>query len=233
MNTILSTLTAPWYYGLLLTIGAFLFGRWLQAKTGWRWLNPMAVGMVLIIGLFLAFDLDFDTYNQSAQILTKLLGPATVALAIPLYRQIEVLKRHWQLILISVACGAISAMLFVAGMSVLLAVEPEVFRSIVSKSITTAIGIGVTAELGGHQELTIFAITLTGITGAILGSAACKLFRIRDRMAVGLAFGTSSHAIGTSRALEIGDIEGSMSGLAIVIAGVITVALAPWVGSWI
>ena len=231
MNTILSTLTAPWYYGLLLTIGAFLFGRWLQAKTGWRWLNPMAVGMVLIIGLFLAFDLDFGTYNQSAQILTKLLGPATVALAIPLYRQYTLLKENFGAVIAGVAAGVIAHMAACAVLLVVFRMDAAQFATILPKSITTAIGKSLSAEMGGYSAITMATIMLTGQFGAVAAPALLKFFRVTEPLAQGLAIGTASHAAGTSRAVELGDVQGASSSLAIVVTGLLTVLVAPLVMS--
>lgn len=216
------------YFGLILTLSAFFAGRWVTKKTGIRALNPMVFAMVVIVAALLIFKLDYESYYESARIISFLLGPTTVALAIPLYRQVEVLKKNWWLILISVACGALSAMLFICAFSILMKIDPMIYRSILSKSITSAIALGITAEFGGMPELTIFAVTITGITGATFGLIACRLFRIKEPVAVGLAMGTAAHAIGTSCALEAGEVEGSMAGLAIATAGIISVIAAPY-----
>ena len=218
------------YFGLFLTLAAFFAGRWVTKKTGIKALNPMVFAMIVVVACLLIFRLDYDNYYQSAQVLNNLLGPTTVALAVPLYRQVQVLKKNWWLILVSVACGALSAMLFIFLFSVLTHIAPDVYRSILTKSITTAIAQGITREFGAYVELTVFAITVTGITGATFGLIACRLFRIREPVAVGLAMGTSCHAIGTSCALEAGEVEGSMAGLALVTAGIITVIAAPYFG---
>ena len=218
------------YFGLVLTLGAFFAGRWVSKKTGIRALNPMVFAMVVVVACLLIFRLDYDNYYESAQVLNNLLGPTTVALAVPLYRQVQVLKKNWWLILISVACGALSCMLFIFLLAVLTKLAPDVYRSILTKSITTAIAQGITREFGAYVELTVFGVTVTGITGATFGLIACRLFGIREPVAVGLAMGTSCHAIGTSCALEAGEVQGSMAGLALVTAGIITVIAAPWFG---
>ena len=232
MNEITQFFQSGSYFGLILTLAAFFAGRWVTKKTGLRALNPMVTAIVLIIGCVLLFRVDYDRYYAGAQFLTLLLGPSTVALAIPLYRQVQILRRDWWLILVSVACGALSALLFILGLSALVRLAPDIYRSILSKSITTAIALGITSEFGAYPELTVFAITVTGITGACFGLSACRLLRIREPVAVGLALGTASHAIGTSCALEAGELEGSMSGLALATAGIITVIAAPYFG-WI
>ena len=218
------------YFGLVLTLGAFFAGRWVSKKTGIRALNPMVFAMVVVVACLLIFRLDYDNYYESAQVLNNLLGPTTVALAVPLYRQVQVLKKNWWLILISVACGALSCMLFIFLLAALTKIAPDVYRSILTKSITTAIAQGITREFGAYVELTVFGVTVTGITGATFGLIACRLFGIREPVAVGLAMGTSCHAIGTSCALEAGEVQGSMAGLALVTAGIITVIAAPWFG---
>lgn len=229
METAVNTLQSCSYFGLVITLAAFFIGRWVAKKTRITFLNPMVFAMVIIIACMFLFRMDYDAYNSSAQYITILLGPTTVALAIPAYRQIKVLKKNWWLILISVACGSLSCLFFILGLSVAMHIAPDVFRSILTKSITTAIGQAVTAEFGGYVELTIFAITFTGVTGAVLGLLACRLFRIREPVAVGLAMGTASHAIGTSCAFQAGEVEGSMSGLALVTAGLITVIVVPYI----
>lgn len=230
MENVVNTLQNCSFFGLALTLAAFFAGRWVSKKTGIRALNPMVISMFIIIGCLLLLPIDYETYNSSAKLLTTLLGPTTVALAIPAYRQIRVLKRNWWLILISVACGAVSCMIFILGFSILTHIDPTIFRSILTKSITTAIAQGITTEFGGYVELTIFAVTITGVSGATFGIITCRLFGIRDRVAVGLSMGTSCHAIGTSCALAVGDVEGAMSSLALVTAGLISVVVAPYIG---
>lgn len=230
MRNVIETVQGLSYFGLVLTMATFAFGRWVVKKTGIKAINPMVVSMVLVTIVLLVFDIDYEVYNSNARFFNFLLGPTTVALAIPLYRQVQTLKKHGVLIVISVACGAVSAMLGIFGLAWIMKLDPEIYRSILSKSITLAIALGITGEFGAYAELTIFAITVTGITGATLGLLACKFFRIREPVAVGLAMGTASHAIGTSCALERGEIEGSMAGLALVVAGLITVVAAPFIG---
>ena len=230
MEQIVNVLQSGSYFGLILTLAAFFAGRWVSKKTGIKALNPMVFSMIVIVAILLIFRMDYDTYNSSAKFITLLLGPTTVTLAVPLYRQVQVLRKNWWLILTSVACGSLSVLVFILGFSVLTHIAPDIYRSIMTKSITTAIAQGITAEFGGYVELTVFAITVTGITGATFGLIACRLFGIKEPVAVGLAMGTAAHAIGTSCALEAGEVQGSMSGLALVTAGIITVIAAPFIG---
>jgi len=231
MEQAIDTLSGLSYFGVVLTLATFVFGRWIAKKTRIRAINPMVVSMLLVIAVLLLFDIDYETYNRNTRFLYLLLGHTTVSLAIPMYRQVQILKQNWILILISVACGAISALLGIFLLSWLMKLDPVIYRSILTKSITTAIAVGVTEEFGAISELTIFAITVTGITGATLGLIACRLFGIRHPVAVGLSMGTAAHAIGTSCSMERGEVEGSMASLALVVAGLITVVAAPFAGA--
>ena len=233
MTQIWSELTASLYFGILLSVGAFQIGRFIANKTKIAVLNPLAVSMVLVIVFLWLTGVPYESYNRGASVLTLLLGPATVSLAIPLHRQFTLLHKNIAMVLIGVGAGAVSAVLGVFGLSFLFRLTPEVYRSILTKSITLPIALGVTQELSGIPVLTILAITLTGISGAAVGPTLCRLFRIRDRIAIGLALGTCSHAVGTSRALEIGELEGAMGGLSIVVAGLVTVVIAPIAAAWL
>lgn len=206
-------------YWLLLTI---------QKKINSPLLNPTFFASVAIILFLLAFDVDLETYNQSASVLNLLIGPATVALAIPLYRQIRVLKENWLAVLIGVLAGSLTSMGGVLLLSKLFQMPQELYWSMLPKSTTTAIGMAVAEELGGLEAVAAAAISFTGVTGAMLARLLGKVFRITDPVAQGLALGTASHVIGTSAgATELGEIQGAMGSLAIVTAGIITVVVAP------
>lgn len=221
------------YFGLALTIAFFWIGHWINKKTKISFLNPILIAAALIIALLVFLDIDYEVYESSASIISKLLTPATICYAIPLYRQIKILKERLAAIMISVACGSAASVLCVFGFSKLLSFPPEVYRAILPKSVTTAIGMGLSEEMGGLVPITIAAIMITGLFGGAAATGICRLFHITDPVAVGLGIGTSSHAVGTSKAIEIGEIEGAMSGLAIVVAGLMTVILAPLASGWI
>jgi len=233
MSDLLSAATSSVWFGILLTIGAFQLGRWINRKTGIRLLIPLLTSILMIIAVLLVFDIDYETYNQGAALFGKLLGPATVCLAVPLYRQSRILKENLLTVVVSVTCGAVAAVAGICVMCLLFGLDGTVYRSIMTKSVTSAISYVLTEEMGGHIELIVLAVTTTGITGATFSVLACRLFGIKDRIAVGLAMGTSAHAIGTSRALEVGELEGAMGSIAIVIAGLVTVILAPYAAMWI
>ena len=172
------------------------------------------------------FHIDYETYNSGAKYISYLLTPATVCLAIPLYRQISVLKEHAKEVFIGILAGVLASMGSILLMSYLFGLTHEQYVTLLPKSITTAIGMGVSEELGGIQTITVAVIIITGVLGNIIAEAVLKIFRIKEPVAKGLAIGTASHAIGTTKALEIGEIEGAMSSLSVAVAGLMTVISA-------
>lgn len=214
------------YFGVTVSLAGYAAGLWMKKKVNKPFANPLLIAILLVMGALLLMGIDYDTYNESAKYLSYLLTPATVCLAIPLYQQLDLLKKHWKAVIGALAAGVASSLVSVLGLSVLFGLTHEQYVSLLPKSITTAIGMGLSEELGGIVTLTVASIILTGVLGAVIGEAVCKLFRIKDRVAVGLAFGSAAHAVGTSRALEIGEIEGAMSSLAIAVSGLITVTVA-------
>ena len=164
-----------------------------------------------------------QTDNETAKYLSYLLTPATVALAIPLYQQITLLKKNGLAIFLGIFSGVLSSLLSILAMSYMFGLSHREYVTLLPKSITTAIGIGVADELGGITTITVAVIIVTGVLGNVIGQAVCKLFKIYEPIAVGLAFGTSAHAVGTAKALEIGEVEGAMSSLSIVVSGLMTV----------
>ena len=169
------------------------------------------------------FHVDYESYNSSAKYLSYLLTPATVSLAIPLYQQLELLKKNFVAIMLGILSGVLTSAGVILAMSILFGLSHEEYVTLLPKSITTAIGMGVSEELGGYVTITVAVIIVTGILGNIIGEMVCKVFRIKNPISRGLALGTSAHAIGTARAMEMGEVEGAMSSLAIVVAGLCTV----------
>lgn len=214
------------YFGVTISLAGYAIGLWIKKRIRKPFANPLLIAILLVMASLLLLNIDYDVYNESAKYLSYLLTPATVCLAIPLYQQLELLKKHWKAVIGGLTAGVASSLVSVLGLSMLFGLTHEQYVSLLPKSITTAIGMGLSEELGGIVTLTVAAIILTGVLGAVIGEAVCKLFRIKDRVAVGLSFGSAAHAVGTSRALEIGEIEGAMSSLAIAVSGLITVTVA-------
>ncbi len=215
------------FFGLFISIGAYFAGWLLNKKFKKDFVNPLIIAVILVIAFVLISGMDFEAYEKQASFLNYLLTPATICLAIPLYKQLGILKKNLVAVSVAVVAGSVAAMLSILLVSLVFGVTHEIYVSLLPKSITTAIGMGVSEELGGVQEITVAVIVVTGVIGAMIGKPLCKLFKISNPVAVGLAFGVSAHAVGTSKALEIGEIEGAMSGLAIVVTGILTVALSP------
>lgn len=211
------------YFGVTVSLIGYGAGIMLKKKFKYAFLNPLLISIIFVIGVVMLCGVDYESYENSAQYLSYLLTPATVCLAVPLYQQMTLLKKN----LAAVACGILAGVLASLGSVLLLAflfgLEHDVYVTLLPKSITTAIGMGVSEELGGLVTITVAVIIVTGVIGNVIGEAVCKMFRIYEPIAKGLALGTSSHAIGTAKALEMGEVEGAMSSLAIAVAGLLTV----------
>nr|WP_317377392.1 LrgB family protein [uncultured Faecalimonas sp.] len=211
------------YFGVTMSIAAYGLGLFLRKKLKWGFLNPLLLSILAVILVLNVLDVDYETYNESAKYLSYLLTPATVCLAIPLYQQMDLLKENFWAIFWGITAGVLSSLGSVLGLAYLFGLSHEQYVTLLPKSITTAIGIGVSEELGGISTITVAVIIVTGVFGNIIGEAICKLFKIREPIAVGLAFGTASHAVGTAKALELGEIQGAMSSLSIAVSGLLTV----------
>lgn len=212
---------------LFITITLFVVVTLLQKKSKTPLLNPVLISVILIIIFLKLFNIDYEEYMKGGVFITLLLGPATVALALPLYRNWEVFKGRGIILLSGILVGTITAITSVYFLAKFFNLDEEVILSILPKSITTPIGMEVSKSIGGIPSLTVALIVITGITGNILGPLILKLLRIKDPVAIGAAFGTSSHAIGTSKALEMGEVEGAISGVSISIAGLLSAILIP------
>lgn len=209
--------------GVVLSIAAYEIGVFLKKKTNSAIFNPLLVSIILVMVFLVIFRIDYESYNDSAKYLSYLLTPATVSLAIPLYQQLELLKKNFTAIILGILSGVLTSAGVILAMSILFGLSHEEYVTLLPKSITTAIGMGVSEELGGYVTITVAVIIVTGILGNIIGEVVCKVFRIKNPISRGLALGTSAHAIGTAKAMEMGEVEGAMSSLAIVVAGLCTV----------
>lgn len=211
------------YFGLVLCILAYAAGLLLKKKLKWGFLNPLLLSIIFVIIIIQALGVDYESFNASAKYLSYLLTPATVCLAIPLYQQLSILKEHLVAVVLGIVAGVFSSLGSVLGLAYLFGLSHTHYVTLLPKSITTAIGMGVSEELGGITTITVAVIVVTGVVGNVIAELVCRLFRIVEPVAVGLAIGTSSHAIGTSKALELGEIQGAMSSLSIAVAGLLTV----------
>lgn len=215
------------FFGAAISLLFYQVGMYIQKKTKFPLANPLLIAVILIISVLLLLDIDYDTYNNGAKYIQYFLTPVTVSLAVPLYRQLSYIKKYPVAVFVSITMGVIMALGSIYIMSLLFGLGHQDYVSLLPKSITTAIGMGITEQYDGIVPITIIGISITGVMGNVMAEILCKWLRITEPVAKGLAIGTSSHALGTSKALEIGEVEGAMSSLSIVVAGIITVIIVP------
>ena len=219
------------FLGVVITFGSFELGRAMKKRWNFALFNPLLLGIVFSIAVLLVFRIDYSTYLNGAKYVNFLLTPATVCLAVPLYEKFELLKKNALAVMLGIGAGVVASAATVFALSALFRLDLSMFATLLPKSITTAIGMDVSVELGGYASLTVAAIIMTGVLGNICAEGACRLFRITSPIAQGVAIGTASHAVGTSKALEMGEIQGAMSSLSLVVAGLLTVVFAAPVAS--
>lgn len=206
--------------------GFIFFGVWLKEKIRWSLMNPLLISIILVIVILLCAGVSYDSYMKGANFIGYLLTPATICLAVPLYQQVELLKKNYKAVIAGICSGVLSSILSVIALAFTFHFDHASYVTFLPKSITTAIGIGVTEELGGYVPVTVVVIIITGVIGNIFAEKFLKLMHIEEPIAKGIAIGSSSHAIGTTKAMEMGAIEGAMSSLSIVVSGIITVFAA-------
>ena len=211
------------FLGVTVSLLSYALGSFLKKKFKTGIFNPLLISIVITIVFLLTCNIDYDTYNDGAKYLSWLLTPATVCLAIPLYQQIELLKKNHKAVLVGILSGVLTSLTTIMILAFIFKLSHKEYVTMLPKSITTAIGIGVSEELGGYVTITVAVIILTGVLGNILAEGICKLFKINHPIAKGIAIGTASHAIGTVKAMELGEIEGAMSSLSIAVSGILTV----------
>ena len=214
------------FFSILISLLAFELGSLIKNKLKLAVFNPLLIAIVTVMAVLTVLDIEYETYKQNAQFLSWLLTPATVCLAIPLYEQLSLLKKNAKAILAGILSGVLASLTCILLMALVFGLTYEQYVTLLPKSITTAIGMGVCEELGGYVTITVASIVLTGILGNVLAEFLCRVFRITDPVAKGIAIGSSSHALGTVKAIEIGEVEGAMSSLSIAVSGLITVVLA-------
>ena len=207
----------------VISLLAYELGMLLKKKFGLPIFNPLLISIAVVIVFLAVFDINYQNYNDGAKYLSYLLTPATVCLAIPLYEQMEALKKNIKAILAGILSGVLTSLTVVLALALIFNLNHKMYVTLLPKSITTAIGMGVSEELGGAVTITVAVIIITGVLGNMLAETLCKLFHIEEPIAKGISIGSASHAIGTAKAMEMGDVEGAMSSLSIAVAGILTV----------
>ena len=216
-------LTGSVFFGAFISLAAYEAGLLLKKKFKLAVLNPLFIGTICVMAVLLLLKVDYPRYNEGARYISYLLTPATVCLAVPLYQQLTLLKKNLKAVAGGITAGVLASMLSIFLLSKLFGLSHEQYVTLLPKSITTAIGMGISQELGGIETITVAVIIVTGIFGNVIAEFLCKILRIQEPVAKGLALGTASHAIGTAKAMEMGEVEGAMGSLAIAVAGLLTV----------
>lgn len=214
-------------FPLVLTIGTYQIGLWCRKKWNSPLCNPLLIATVLTIAVLLVTGMDVQTYQSGTAGLSWLLTPATVCLALPLYEQLKILRKNLPAILTGIAAGTVSSLVFILLLCRLFALDAQISISLLPKSITTAMGMVLSQQSGGIAALTTAVIVITGILGNLMGSTLCKILNLQDPIAQGVALGTASHVIGTSRANELGSLQGAVSSLSLAVAGILTAVIFP------
>ena len=214
-------------FPIVLTLGAYQVGLWCRKKWKSPLCSPLLIAVILVIGVLLLTGVSTERYTEGTKVISWLLTPATVCLALPLYEQLNALKKSLPAILIGITAGTLTSLFVIFGLCKLWNLSDAVTISLLPKSITSAMGMVLSADNGGIESLTTAVIVITGILGSLVGSVLCKLFKIRDEVAQGVAFGTASHVIGTSRANELSPLTGAVSSLSLAVAGILTAVIFP------
>lgn len=211
------------FAGVSASLISYMIGVYLKKKLNVGLFNPLLISIAVTIIFLVLSHIDYDAYNEGARYLSWLLTPATVCLAIPLYEEFELLKSNVRAVMCGIISGVLTSLITILVLALFFGLTHEEYVTLLPKSITTAIGMGVSEELGGYVTITVAVIIITGVIGNIFAEFICKIFRIEEPIAKGIAIGSAAHAIGTAKAMEIGEVEGAMSSLSIAVAGILTV----------
>ena len=211
------------FFGVLITLLSYGAGLLLKKKFRSPLFNPLLIAIVLTILFLVLCRIDYGIYNEGAKYISYLLTPATICLAVPLYEQFELLKKNYRAVFAGIVSGVLTSLCSILILARLFGLDHASYVTLLPKSITTAIGMGVSEELGGYVPVTVAVIIVTGVLGNMIAETVCKVFKINEPVAKGIAIGTASHAVGTAKAMEMGQVEGAMSSLSIVVSGILTV----------
>lgn len=220
-------------FQITVTLVVYAIINRLYRKFNFFLFNPLLLASAIIIYLLEYAHVDYAVYAKGGDMITFLLGPATVALGVPLYKQIPTIKANLKSIIVGVSVGSVTAIVSTVWLAKALGAGRETLLSMAAKSTTMPIALGITKILGGNDKLIVLAVAVTGIFGGVIGAEVMKLARVKSKIAIGIGIGTSSHAGGTSRAIQMGETEGSMSGAAIVLTGLVTALIAPYLIGWL
>lgn len=214
------------FFGITISIVAYSIGVWINKKTKLAILNPLLISYLIIIPALIIFEIPLEWYERGGDIINMFLSPATAVLAITIYRQREILRKHILSVLGGTIAGSITSLAVVYLMCRMFTLPDEITASMLPKSITTPMAIAVSESIGGIEAVTVLAVIITGISGNILSPILIRIFKVKNEIAQGMAIGASSHAVGTSKAIELGEVQGALSSIALVMSGIVTVILS-------
>lgn len=226
MTEALRQVLASPFFGISLSICCYAFGFWINRKLKTPLANPLLIAIILVVGILVLFDIPLDYYNQGGRLISLFLGPATAVLALAIYRQRRLLGKYFVAVLCGTFVGSVVSLGCVWILGKAFGLDDQLISSLLPKSVTTPIAIAVSQQLGGIASITVAAVVITGVLGNILAPMLIKIFRVNNPIAAGVGIGTCSHAVGTSKAIELGEIQGAMSSIALSLSGIITVLLA-------
>lgn len=221
------------FAGVALNLLAYYFGVFLKKKLKLAIFNPILIAIVITIVVLVIEGVDYESYKEESKYLSWFLTPATVCLAIPLYEQTAMLRKNFIAVICGISSGVLTSISTVFILAKIFSFNHREYVTLIPKSITTSIGIGLSEELGGYVNITVAVIVVTGVLGNIIAESVFKVFRIKQPISKGIAAGSGAHVIGTAKAMEIGEVEGAMGSLSIVVAGILTVIAAPFVSNFI
>ncbi|MBP5266136.1 MAG: LrgB family protein [Lachnospiraceae bacterium] len=223
----MSIFTDSMFFGVSITLFTYFLGVWIKSKCKLAIFNPLLISIILIILFLAGSGIPYENYSEGADLVSYMITPATVCLALPMYDQMEALKKNAAGVVCGILSGCLTSALCILGCALVFHFNHQIYVTLLPKSITTAIGIGLSEEMGGIATVTVLSIIITGIFGNMIAESFLKFIRVTDPVAKGIAIGTSAHVMGTAKAMELGETEGAMSSLSIAVAGVVTVIVAP------
>jgi len=226
MQEILNNIYSSPFFGLSLTIGSYILGVFINKKLKTPLANPVLIASAIVIAVVVLLDVPLASYNKGGDLVSMFLAPATACLAVNIYRQAEILKKNLIPVLAGCAAACAASMGSIYMMCRLFKLDDIFIASLLPKSVTTPIAMGISEQNGGIVPVTVAAVMITGIVGCMISPYLIKLFRIKNPVAAGIGIGSSCHALGTTKALELGETEGAMSGIAIGVSGIITTIFA-------
>lgn len=216
------------FFGIIITVLALEIGKWINEKAKNPLVNPLLIGILLVIGFLKLTGIPYESYKLGGDFIAFFIGPATVAMILDLYKNLDLLKSNLKPVFVGILLGCVITLGLVFLITKIVGFDKQLIVSLLPQSVTTAIAISLSEEYAGIVALTAIVVVIRGISGAVIAPLVMKIFKIDDPVAQGVAIGTSSHAVGTSEARKLGQVQGGFSGLSVAVAGIITAVILPF-----